>query len=201
MSEKENKYHERYVRWQDKTREQLSFFNNLLLTLSVGFLSFAYKNFLDQKIEFNLSHPKLSTTLLVFSIVSISISIFVGLLCVINRLYDFRITTHINQIRYWVWKHSNTELDESSSPEYNKCERRLLTISLFCCGFKRIKIEECKEFKNACFEKRGEFSAKFKKLRTLTHNLGIGTWNRLNWQIGLFFVGILLFVVAQLYNN
>lgn len=197
MNELENKYHERYVRWQDNTRKQLSFFNNLLLTLSVGFLSFAYMDISDLNIELRLSNPNVSTTLLVYSIVSISISVFVGLLCVINRLYDFRITTHINQVRYWVWKHSNIELDENSSLEYNKCERRLLTISLFCCGFRRIKIEECKELKNACFEKRCEFSAKFKKLRTLTHNLGIGTWNRLNWQILLFIIGIVCFVLSH----
>jgi len=46
----EKKYHERYVRWQDKTREQFSFFNNLLLTLSVGFISFGYDNLMDTKI-------------------------------------------------------------------------------------------------------------------------------------------------------
>ena len=42
MSEKENKYHERYIKWRDKTRDQLSFFNNLLLTVSVGFLSYSF---------------------------------------------------------------------------------------------------------------------------------------------------------------
>jgi hypothetical protein len=206
MSEKENKYRERYVRWQDNTRKQLSFFNNLLLTLSVGFLSFAYKNISDMKIEFSLSDPDLSTTLLVLSIVSILMSIFVGLLCVINRLYDFRITTHINRIRYWVEKSKNntdkSRLDGKTPQKYCWLKRFFLTIKVLFEKYPKITLKDCDRFYSKMTEpEKVVFNNNFKKLREIAHNLGIETWTKLKWQIGLFFVGILLFVVAQLCNN
>ena len=61
MSEQEmlkllQEYSERHVRWADKTLSQLSFYNNLLLTLGVGFLSFAYKDSKIVDLHFSLKY-------------------------------------------------------------------------------------------------------------------------------------------------
>lgn len=198
----EKKYHERYVRWQDKTREQLSFFNNLLFTLSVGFLSFAYKNIFVSNIKICLCHPQYNTTLYFCSILFISSSILVGLLCVINRLYDFRITSQINQVRYWFEKstyNTNKEKLDGKTPEkFSCCKRNLLIFKVFFEIYPRLRLEDCNGFHSMSPEEKKSFNEDFKKLRNIAHNLGIGTWTRIKWQIGLFFIGILLFAIAQI---
>jgi hypothetical protein len=193
----EKKYHERYVRWQDKTREQLSFFNNLLLTLSIGFLSFAYKNILNSDMQVCICYSKLSTTLLLISIASIGLSIFVGLMCVISRLYDFRITAHFNQVRYWVYKFTKQSFKDKSPTKFKRGKRFVLFFNVICNKYPKISIEESKKY-----DSNEEFKSKidelFDELRSIAHNLGLGSWNKLKWQIGLFFIGILSFVIVQL---
>lgn len=195
----EKKYLERYRRWQDKTREQLSFFNNLLFTLSVGFLSFAYKNLLDSKVEFSF----LQTTLLVISIISIALSVLVGLFCAINRLYDFRITTHINQVRYWfeksIYNTNKGKLDGKTPEKCSWCERNLLTFKVLLEIYPRLTLEDCDNFHTIMSEKEKElFKENFRNLRKIAHNLGIGTWTRVKWQILLFAIGVILFVISRL---
>ncbi len=199
----EKRYLERYKRWQDKTREQLSFFNNLLFTLSVGFLSFAYKNLLESKVEFSFCHPKFSTTLLVISIISIALSVLVGLLCTINRLYDFRITTHINQVRYWfeksIYNTNKGKLDGKTPEKCSWCERNLLTFKVLLEIYPRLTLEDCDDFHTKMSEKEKElFNENFRNLRKIAHNLGIGTWTRVKWQILLFAIGVILFVITEI---
>ena len=197
----EKKYHERYVRWQDKTREQLSFFNNLLFTLSIGFLSFAYKNLQISNIKFCICSPNCKTTLLVISIISIALSIFVGLLCVINRLYDFRTTAHINQVRYWFEKSTNNsnkgKLDGKTPEKFSCCDRNFLTFKVLTEKYPRLRIEDCDDFHSMSPGNKKTFNDDFRELRNIAHNLGIGTWIRVKWQIALFFIGIISFVFSH----
>lgn len=202
MSEKEfeSKYYERHIRWSEKTRDQLSFFNNLLLTFSIGFLSFVLAK---EKYSENLNVLFIiENTLLFISLISILLSIIVGLFLVINRLYDFRITSQINIIRYWFEKHQeNTpkkRLDEKSPDNYCCCKRLGLTFKVICEKYPRISIEDCKEYHKILSEKeKVEFKIKFRNLRNISHNLGIGTWTKLKWQIGLFLIGIVCFVFSH----
>ena len=192
----EKKYRERYVRWQDKTIAQLSFFNNLLLTISVGFLSFGYKEIKVNHMTFNLCTYDLKLTLSIVSLIFMAFSIFYGLIVALNRLYDFRITTHINQVRYWTIKHSKINLDESSSTNFKDNLPTLLC--LLFKDFDRINIEECKILKNESLENIVEFNYKFKRLRAIANILGAKSWKNLKFQIALFFIGIVLFVFAQI---
>lgn len=192
----EKKYRERYVRWQDKTIAQLSFFNNLLLTISVGFLSFGYKEIKVNHMTFNLCTYDLKLTLCIVSLIFMAFSIFYGLIVALNRLYDFRITTHINQVRYWTIKHSKINLDESSSTNFKDNLPTLLC--LLFKDFDRINIEECKILKNESLENIVEFNYKFKRLRAIANILGAKSWKNLKFQIALFFIGIVLFVFAQI---
>lgn len=203
MTELEKKYLDRYTKWQDKTREQLSFFNNLLLTISTGFLSFVITQ------EKYSVHLRVSTQelnfLMLFSILLVLSSILVGLLLVINRLYDFRITTHINQVRYWFKKKQKDKdedsLDEKTPEKFCFCTRFFLSLKVVFKEIPRINIEDCEDYHLIYSEiEKREFKNKFRTLRNYTHNLGIVTWVKLKWQIGLFLLGILSFVIAQLFS-
>jgi hypothetical protein len=194
----EKKYRERYVRWSDKTREQLSFFNNLLLTFSIGFLSFVLT---QEKYSVNIRvSTQAQNGLLLISILLILLSVLVGLLLVINRLYDFRITSHINQVRYWFEKsQKNTpkiRLDKETPENYCCSKRLILTFKVLLEKYPRIKIEDCDEYHTLSEKEKREFKEKFRKLRNVAHNLSLGTWNKLKWQIFLFFIGLLLFAIT-----
>src|SRR5690606_14135236 len=112
-------YRDREVWWTEKSLSQLSFFNNLLLTLSIGFLTFAYKEFSFSHLHFNFNNPNWSLTLIVFSILFALISIVVGLLVAINRLYDFRLTRKVNQIRHRMIEHAKEKMSESSPIKFD----------------------------------------------------------------------------------
>lgn len=199
--ESENKYLEKYVRWSDKTRDQLSFFNNLLLTISIGFLSFV---FTQEKYSGSLKFPiQVNSILMSTSVILILLSVIIGLLLVVNRLYDFRITSHINIVRYWFEKYQENKtkirLDEKTPDDYCSCKRLSLTFKVLFEKYPRIKIEDCKEYQSIFSEReKREFNDKFRALRNLAHNLGIGTWTKIKWQIGLFLIGIICFVVRHL---
>ncbi len=92
---KSTKHKESFVRWQAITIAQFGYAINLLLGFAVALLAFAFTEIKDstqnpsscEKIAFDLS-----LLLLLASAVS-------GTACVINRLRDFRKTTHIARDR------------------------------------------------------------------------------------------------------
>ena len=201
MSEKENKNLERHITWRDKTREQLSFFNNLLLTVSVGFLSYSFT-------KINLSHfyfvfdnwqplssimkIQLKPTMLSMSLIIISLSIIFGLLVAIIRLYDFRITAQIVQIRSWVKEKLPTQ-----THKYGFWLKFILIFKVIFGKYRKIEYRNCVKFEFMSKTERRVFTKDFRNLRCIAHNLGSLTWSNLNCQILCFFIGILFFVVAQ----
>lgn len=82
-----NQYKQRFIRWQQLTQTQLSFTNNLILTITIGFIAFSVSvtgfKFPDKCPIFFLS---------IFGYISLLISLLTGLLLTVNRLYDFRKT-------------------------------------------------------------------------------------------------------------
>jgi hypothetical protein len=77
------------IRWHGRTIEQFGNALNLILGLSVAALGFEMSHLLDE--EFKMAGWQ--HCLFVISILSLLLSITVGLWCVVNRLRDFRITT------------------------------------------------------------------------------------------------------------
>lgn len=191
-------YHERNTRWTDKSIRQLSFFNNLILSLGVGFISFAYKNIAANSLAFTLSSIDWPITLSVLSFVSIGLSIFFGLLVGLNRLWDFRITGQINQIRQRMYEHSEKKLDESTPKKYKMADRIKLNIRLFREQYPRITIEQCKEFNTLETTKKENIEKDFRDLRRITLNIGLSTWKKTKCQTVLFGLGISLFVISEL---
>lgn len=83
-----------FVRWQEKSIEQLSFINNLLITLASGFLIFETQYFIGGKII-----PPSAICLIMFSAVVGFASLFVGCILAINRLLSFRHTAQVARKR------------------------------------------------------------------------------------------------------
>ena len=184
----------------EKSVNQLSFFNNLILTLGVGFIAFGYKNIDLKSLTFTLSNIDCAMTLSFLSILSMALSIILGLFVGLNRLWDFRITRQINQIRQNMYEHSQKKLDESTPQRYNRYDRVTLYCRLFREKYPRINIEQCKAFKNYDTAKQKKIEENFRELRKITHNLGLNTWSKTKYQTFFFGVGIFLFVISELYK-
>ena len=183
------KYEKRYRRWADISLSQLSFYNNLLLTLGVAFLSFAYQDLKLQNLQCSIKNMDCSITLDVLSIIAVMLSVFTGLMASISRLYDFRITSHVNLIRRRVYEHSNIKLDEKTPDKFSFWENICLPYKLFYKDHPKITLEQCKNWEND--EKN--LDASFVKLRKLSYNLGLGTWCRIRLQTGSLFLAIIFY--------
>lgn len=191
MSEMENKFHERYIRWRDKTRDQLSFFNNLLLTISIGFLSFVFANEqYSQKLEICSVNQSFYIIMSVFLIL---ISIFSGLLVANTRLYDFRITAHIIQIRSWV----NEKLPFQTH-NYGIWLKFILILKVIFGKCRKIEYRNCVKLEYMSKTEKRDFLKNFRNLRCDAHNLGSLTWLNLNFQILFFLLSIIFFVISHL---
>jgi hypothetical protein len=191
-------YHERNIRWTDKSLGQLSFFSSLVLSLGSGFITFGYKNMDLQSLIVTLTMIDWPITLSVLSIISTAISILLGLLIGLNRLWDFRITRQINQIRQRMYEHSEKTLDEDTPQKYKMADRVRLCIRLFREKYPEITIEQCKKFRNYEKAQQEKIEEDFRELRTISHNIGLNTWSKTKYQTVLFGLGILLFVISEL---
>lgn len=188
-TELKNEYHERNVRWTQTTINQLSFFNNLLLSLGVGFLAFSFNPDLLKNLKFSLNEIDWSISFLALSVVSIVLSIVLGLITSIARLKNFRITRNINQIRQWTYEHSEKLLDESTPEKYKRIKRTFII-------FKKqpqISIEECKAYNQIV-----DFNLRFRELRNLAHNLGLNSWNYTKKQTILFGFSVAFYLCSIL---
>ncbi len=190
-------YHERNKRWGDKSLSQLSFFNNLILTLGVGFLSIGYQDLNNQTFIFSIDNIDWKLTTSLSSIIFVSLSIFVGLLVGINRLWDFRLTRQINQIRQRMYEHSEVKLDQRTPNKYSLKNRLFLYYRLFREKFPRITIEQCREYNDLSEDEKQKIKSDFRELRKIVHNLGLNTWSNTRYQVVTFSLGILLFVIGK----
>ncbi|MFC1534262.1 hypothetical protein ACFL7M_12945 [Thermodesulfobacteriota bacterium] len=86
---KSKKDRESSIRWQARTIEQLGYALNLILGLSVAAIGFEISLILNKEFE----RAGWQNWLFAISMLSLLLSIAVGLWCVVNRLRDFRATT------------------------------------------------------------------------------------------------------------
>jgi hypothetical protein len=191
-----DEYSERHVRWSDKNSSQLSFYNNLLLTLGVGFLSFAYQDSKLMGFEFSLKEIDYSVTTYVFSILAIMFSIFTGFVASIGRLYDFRITSHIILVRQRVLQHSHLRIDEKTPQKFSYFRRMLLPYKLFFSDFPSITLEQCKAWRRD----KNHLTEQLSKIRAISFNLGLATWHRIKWQTLLLLTAIIFYVISILWS-
>lgn len=205
MNEMEKKllldeYHQRNVRWTDKTLTQLSYFNNLMLILSVGFISFSYEILVTHKLEFSFENINWSITLMAFSLIIMFLSAYKGLVVSLNRLMDFKITRQVVQIRQGMLEHADKKMDESTPLVMSWCERQTFVRKLFKLNYPKISIEDCKNYKGMSKSEKDKIENDFKELRKISHNLGINTWKGTYCMVKLFGCSILLYVLSIIVN-
>lgn len=189
-------YSERNSRWIDIAMSQLTFLNNLLITLAIGFLAFAFDKLKNTDIRFLPTNIDWQITLYMISFLLLSLSIFIGILAAQNRLLNFRITRNINQTRYRVLQYSGVILDTSTVKEYSWYKADLLQFKyLFsACRPDKICIEECKDIVDK--QNKENLESKFKILREWGHNLGVSTLRKVNLEIFCFATGFISYVLA-----
>lgn len=98
---KEEKFKDRYVRWQKNTIDQLSFLNYLIIIIGGGILAYEL-NLIFPESQFEINQIKW----ILFSSFCLSISVVFGILTAINRLRDFRKTKDLVKSR---WENESKE--------------------------------------------------------------------------------------------
>jgi hypothetical protein len=122
---------ESYIRWQNIRITQLGFANNLIIGLSVGLLGYLM-SFITKSISFNLFQK----ILIWFCCPLLLISCLMGLLLIINRLEDFRITSQIARKRE-LGENVDIKILRSQTKEIGKKTWNLFIwqVSTFFLGF------------------------------------------------------------------
>jgi len=187
-------YHERNIRWTIESIKQLSYFNNLLLTISVAFLSFTFKPEAFVGLGFTFEHIGWSISFLVCSLWLVVISVFLGLILTVNRLQDFNVTRKINQIRQLIFEHCEVKLNESTPDTFDLWKR----MTLIFRSIPIVTMEDCKNFKSLNTEEQENIKSKFSELRNIAHNLGLSTWRNTKFQILCFGLSIIMYLISLL---
>lgn len=185
---KTKKYEERYRFWTDKALGQLSLSIEILFTLTVAVLGYVLSNdnnlgnfcwcFSDCVVSFKMGA-------LLASILFILTSTFYGMLSLISRNLDLRLTRHIAFLR----KSNHTNIKDGTADKKCFCFWGLL--KLFFSDNLSIARED---YSN------DDFMTRFNKLRGNTNRLGELTWVYNRYHIVFLFLGLVFYVVYRLAN-
>lgn len=199
MTDEEKNYIERHRHWQDQAVNQLSIANNFLLTISTGLLAFVFDKDLFSKMHFSICICNIdkSMTFNAFSLFFIILSIWTGIIVLISRLYDFRLTRHVTLVRQRFYLKNENRITEENQYaavlshkdfNYPTFWQRVDTIVkvLF------IKIEFLSENEMSCV-KTVFPEEKFNSLRELSYRLGAISWKWTKLQGLYFFIGALFY--------
>ena len=118
-------------------------------------------------------------------------SIILGIFVLYTRLYDFRITAHIIQVRRRILKKYRERLPLKEYNEIGVSDRIGNFLYIIFVKIKFIKTSDIKSFMSA----KESFLTKFNELRKIKSVLGNATlrWTKLQGSVLLF--GIVIFVV------
>jgi hypothetical protein len=205
MTEELINYNERHRNWQDKAIEQLSIANNFLLTISTGLLAFSFDKEILSGIRFCFCDCNIdkSLTYYAFSQFFVILSIFTGIMVLISRLYDFRLSRHITLVRQRFYKQNDiiTDVNKNAAVlphddfDYPNFWQRISTI--FSVIFYKIDFLNKAEMQT---EKKDFPKEKFKKIRELSFRLGSISWKWTKLQGLYFLIGVILYGM-YLWNN
>lgn len=192
-------YKDRNDKWAKRAIKQMSFYNNLLFTLTIAFLGFIYDKADIASLVFSPNNINYPCTFAFISYISMSFSLVFGLIAGISRLSDFRITRRINEIRQNIYKYSNIKYAVSSPNEYSLLRRYFLLFNFLLDSFPNIKIEDCINYKSSMAkQEKDKIDGIFETLRDISHNFGSLTWLNLRLQIVFFGLGFLFLFASVL---
>ncbi len=168
---------ERENKWHEISRNQLSFFNNLLILLATGFIAFVVKD---------CAILSISSIFIFLSIISMTVSCFFGLSCGFNRMVDFRYTHKTNTFRRKLYEKNHSEYGEGDYEGKIKW-----SIYYWVADADFFTVED-KNFVEAPESVKLKINACVK----LKKQLGKFTRNLLRFQIVFFLISIVLFAVS-----
>jgi hypothetical protein len=200
MTEKEKNYIERHRHWQDQTINQLSVANNFLLTISTGLLAFSFDKVAFSKLDFCLCFCKIekSLTFYSFSLLFLLLAIACGIIVLISRLYDFRITRNITLTRQRFYQKNEEKIASSDSNiaflpftdfSYPNFWQRIDT--LWKVIFIKISFLTKDEINN--LKTDNNLLKKFNSLREFSYKLGVISWKLTKMQALYFLIGTILY--------
>ena len=192
------KYREQYRFWTDKKVSQLSFHNNLLLTLGLAMLGYWSKN---NSVFSNLvinceADIEWSIVIFILGFASIIVSIVAGFILSLSRLYDLRLTSNISLTKMRAADESiELELNDPIKPSCkdsikSPTESPIEILFDVSWNYKYYKISK-NEIKNT-----DEFHKKLAAARQKASNLGHLTWQLVQWQTLSMLIGVILFIVT-----
>ena len=194
MNEQESKkqeYQERYRFWSDKRISQLSFHNNLLLTIGIGLIGYFWserssiytKLFFDYEAEIDWV-----TIYFLMGIASAVISVIAGFILSLSRLYDLRITSNIALTR----KRAEDKSISIKEIEASKSSFMRSVVVLFAVIWSYQNYEITKRE----IEDTEIFHCKFRELRQKASDLGVSTWGLVKWQTISMLAAFLFFTLT-----
>ena len=182
-------YKDRQQFWTEISVAQLSITNNLLLTISTGFLAFCFDK---QEIKDLLLKADNNSSLFFYflSLVFIALSTTLGIGVLFCRLYDFRISRHLSLTRKRFFeKHSNMINIEKDNKKVNLYDRVQILYKILFHKFPYIDIESVNNYPES--EKIFE---SVKKLKRHSKVLGSATWLWTKIQVLYFFCAVICYV-------
>lgn len=192
MTDEFQDYKERHRFWTQISLEQLSITNNLLLTISTGFLAFCFDK---QSIKSIIADSTLSYNWSLFyyftSLSLIALSIILGIAVLFCRLYDFRISRHLSLTRKrYYQKHSKVITIGKNEESINMCHRLKSLYSIIFSKFPLIS--EC--WINENLQDKNLMEG-VEKLKRLSKVLGSASWLWTKIQVLLFFSSVICYVL------
>jgi len=109
--EREKKYRQRFIRWQERQIEHTSNLSNLLITLGIAVIGFVFSILNTNSYEKSKLHNSFKV-LIVIGLVFLLISILFGILGGISRLHGFRATTQTIRARWKKYSDVNEHLEK-----------------------------------------------------------------------------------------
>src|SRR5690606_16054713 len=183
-TDKLNEYKQRYKEWRDISVTQLSNVNNILITLSTGFLIFAVEN---KKSDFSFSCITLNNVLFGTSIVFMCFSVGYGIVVLFSRLYDFRISRHLALCRQRFYNTHKHALPDNYLGKSDYTDRIKVFWGTILRKIDFINQEEIKTGRNQSIKDR------FNKLREKADVLGKATWIWTKYQVLFFLMSAALY--------
>lgn len=190
-------YSQRQKDWRDISSNQLSLANNILLTIASGYLVLIFDKKELSKVEINFNSNIDWQILFYFSSVLLTvIAIILGILILINRLYDFRISRHIVLTRKRVYKKHGEKLPESSLGSISIKDIICEEWSILFKKIDFITIDDVKDFK----DKKDLFNKRFNRLRRQSLVIGSTPHKWTKFQIFLLLSSLVSYMTYIIKN-
>jgi hypothetical protein len=184
-------YQERYRFWTDKRISQLSFHNNLMLTLGFAVIGYFWseRDSVYTKLVINFdAEIDWKVLLFLLGVSAIAVSIISGFILSLSRLYDLRLTSNITLSRKRISKNDIELKDE----ELSKSRFADSIKSLFSV----IQKYQDYEITYSDIKENNNLQAKITEIRQKSHDLGRSTWGLLKCQTACMLIGIVLFMLV-----